>query len=181
MSGHTVGAALDRASPAASDHARSPSITARNSCPARSRTGPSACVQLDFIRPGKPVENAFIESFNGRLRDECLNVHQFTSIEDLKLTIETWRVDYNQRRPHSSLGHLTPDEYAQQRQKSGAEKSHFSAQDLVAFRDVSRLPPTRLSCHVEGYPVAEVLQRGPLHCIAARINGLATRSTHQET
>ena len=45
-------------------------------------------VQLDFVRPGKPVENAFIESFNGRLRDECLNVHQFTSIDDAKAKIE---------------------------------------------------------------------------------------------
>jgi putative transposase len=69
-------------------------------------------VLLDFIRPGKPVENAFIESFNGRLRDECLNVHQFTSIDDAKAKIEARRVDYNQRRPHGSLGHLTPDEYA---------------------------------------------------------------------
>ena len=73
-------------------------------------------VQLDFIRPGKPVENAFIESFNGRLRDECLNVHQFTSIDDAKAKIEAWRVDYNQRRPHSSLGHLTPNEFVAQRQ-----------------------------------------------------------------
>ena len=82
-------------------------------------------VQLDFIRPGKPVENAFIESFNGRLRDECLNVHQFTSIEDAKAKIEAWRVDYNQRRPHSSLGHLTPNEYAQQRQNSPTAEAAF--------------------------------------------------------
>jgi len=61
-------------------------------------------VQLDFIRPGKPVENAFVESFNGRLRDECLNVHQFLSLADAQAIIEAWRVDYNQRRPHSSLG-----------------------------------------------------------------------------
>ena len=74
-------------------------------------------VQLDFIRPGKPVENAFIESFNGRLRDECLNVHQFQSLADAKATTEAWRVDYNQRRPHSSLGHLTPNEFAKQRQE----------------------------------------------------------------
>jgi len=80
-------------------------------------------VQLDFIRPGRPVENAYIESFNGRLRDECLNVHQFTSIEDAQAKIEAWRVDYNQRRPHSSLGHLTPNEYARQRQKSGAAEA----------------------------------------------------------
>lgn len=73
-------------------------------------------VQLDFIRPGKPVENAFIESFNGRLRDECLNMHQFTSLTDAQTKIEAWRLDYNQRRPHSSLGHLTQNEFAGQRQ-----------------------------------------------------------------
>ena len=56
-------------------------------------------VQLDFIRPGKPVENAFIESFNGRLRDECLNVHQFTSLTEAPHSIETWRLDSKQRRP----------------------------------------------------------------------------------
>ena len=74
-------------------------------------------MQLDFIRPGKPVENAFIESFNGRLRDECLNVHQFESLADAQAKIEAWRIDYNQRRPHSSLGHLTPNEFARQRQE----------------------------------------------------------------
>jgi putative transposase len=73
-------------------------------------------IQLDFIRPGKPVENAFIESFNGRLRDECLNVHQFASLDEARIIIEAWRVDYNQRRPHSSLGHLTPNEFVAQRQ-----------------------------------------------------------------
>jgi putative transposase len=73
-------------------------------------------VQLEFIRPGKPVENAFIESFNGRLRDECLNVHQFASLADAQLIIDMWRVDYNQHRPHSSLGNLTPEEFFAQRQ-----------------------------------------------------------------
>jgi len=73
-------------------------------------------VLLDFIRPGKPVENAFIESFNGRLRDECLNVEQFASVADAQAKIEAWRVDYNQRRPHGSLGHLTPTEFIEQRQ-----------------------------------------------------------------
>ena len=82
-------------------------------------------VQLDFIRPGKPVENAFIESFNGRLRDECLNVHQFTSIDDAKAKIEAWRIDYNQRRPHSSLGHLTPNEYVAQRQDQRTAEAAF--------------------------------------------------------
>lgn len=82
-------------------------------------------VQLDFIRPGKPVENAFIESFNGRLRDECLNVHQFVSLADAKAKIEAWWVDYNQRRPHSSLGHLTPNEFVEQRQNRIVEDCAF--------------------------------------------------------
>jgi putative transposase len=73
-------------------------------------------VQLDFIRPGKPVEHAFIESFNGRLRDECLNVHQFASLGESQAIIEGWGTDYNHRRPHSSLGHLTPCEFVAQRQ-----------------------------------------------------------------
>jgi len=73
-------------------------------------------VQLDFIRPGKPVENAHIVSFNGRLRDECLNVQQSISLADAKDKIEAWRIDYNQHRPHGSLGHLTPTEYASRRQ-----------------------------------------------------------------
>ena len=73
-------------------------------------------VQLDFIRPGKPVENAHIESFNGRLRDECLNGQQFVSLADAAAKIGAWRVDYNQHRPHGALGHLTPMEFAAERQ-----------------------------------------------------------------
>ena len=78
-------------------------------------------VALDFIRPGKPVENAFIESFNGRLRDECLNVYSFESIAHAQAVITTWRDDYNHHRPHGALGHLTPSEYAQQRQQPTSE------------------------------------------------------------
>lgn len=69
-------------------------------------------VQLHFIRPGKPVENAYIESFNGRLRDECLNCHVFYSLEETKLIVERWRADYNDWRPHSSLGNETPSDFA---------------------------------------------------------------------
>ena len=65
-----------------------------------------------FIRPGKPVENAYIESFNGRLRDECLNLHWFQSLEQARVILSAWRVDYNQVRPHTSLGGQTPDEFA---------------------------------------------------------------------
>ena len=73
-------------------------------------------VQLDFTHPGNPTENGYIESFNGRLRDECLNVHQFMSLDDARDQIENWRIDYNGRRPHSSLGNLTPSEFATLRQ-----------------------------------------------------------------
>lgn len=68
-------------------------------------------VTLDFSRPGKPTDNAFIESFNGSLRDECLNVHWFLSLNDAREKIERWRLDYNEFRPHSSLGNLTPSEF----------------------------------------------------------------------
>ena len=71
-------------------------------------------IKLDFIRPGKPNENAFIESFNGKLRDECLNENWFVSLEEVRRTIEAWRIDYNENRPHSSLGDLTPKEFAAQ-------------------------------------------------------------------
>lgn len=69
-------------------------------------------VKLNFIRPGKPIENAYAESFNGRLRDECLNTNWFVSLRQAKGIIESWREDYNHVRPHSSLNNLTPVEYA---------------------------------------------------------------------
>lgn len=68
-------------------------------------------VKLFFITPGKPVENMYMESFNGRLRDECLNMHYFTSLEHARKLIEEWRIDYNTERPHSSLDNLTPEEF----------------------------------------------------------------------
>jgi putative transposase len=73
-------------------------------------------VQLDLIRPGKPSENRHIESFNGRLRDECLNVNQFVSLDDAREKIEAWRQDYNRVRLHCSLRNLTPHEFARQGQ-----------------------------------------------------------------
>ena len=69
-------------------------------------------VTLDFSRPGKPTDNAFVESFNGRLRDECLNAHWFLALADARAKIEAWRRDYNESRPHMSLGWMTPIEYA---------------------------------------------------------------------
>jgi putative transposase len=78
-------------------------------------------VALDFTRPGKPTDNGLCESFNGRLRDECLNVHEFESIEQARQVIEAWRIDYNEHRPHGALGHLTPSEYAKSGQNEGTE------------------------------------------------------------
>jgi putative transposase len=69
-------------------------------------------VQLHFIRPGKLVENAYVESFNGKFRDECLNEHWFVALRHAMEVIEDWRVDYNEVRPHSSLGQAVPAEFA---------------------------------------------------------------------
>ena len=69
-------------------------------------------VEMDFSRPGKPTDNAFIESFNGKLRAECLNQHWFMSLTDATQKIEAWRQDYNEARPHESLGYLAPSEFA---------------------------------------------------------------------
>ena len=69
-------------------------------------------VELDFSRPGKPTDNAFIESFNGRLRQECLNENWFLSLEDAVEKVESWRNHYNGERPHSALGNLSPREFA---------------------------------------------------------------------
>jgi putative transposase len=71
-------------------------------------------VTLDFSRPGKPTDNAYIESFNGSFRDECLSTHWFLSLEDAKEKIERWREEYNNFRPHSSLADLTPDQVVKQ-------------------------------------------------------------------
>ncbi len=69
-------------------------------------------VKLDFSRPGKPTDNAFIESFNGKLRQECLNQHWFLSLEDAAKKVECWRREYNQQRPHRALGNVPPMEFA---------------------------------------------------------------------
>ncbi len=65
-------------------------------------------VTLDFSRPGKPTDNAFIEAFNGRFRAECLNAHWFMSLEDARQKMEAWRRHYNEERPHGAIGQKTP-------------------------------------------------------------------------
>lgn len=77
--------------------------------------------KIDFSRPGKPTDNCFIETFNGSLRDECLNVHWFTSLTEVQAIVEAWRVDYNEIRPHMALKDQTPTEYARRTVSGGLE------------------------------------------------------------
>jgi putative transposase len=116
MSGNAVAEALDRA---ISKHGKPKTITVDHGTEFTSRAldewAYRSGIALDFIRPGKPVENGHIESFNGKLRDECLNAHQFLSIEDAKRKIDAWWWDYNLHRPHSALGQLSPAEYLNRR------------------------------------------------------------------
>jgi len=83
-------------------------------------------VKLHFTRPGKPVDNAYIESFNSRFRDECLNQHWFMSLSQARKVIEEWRNDYNLERPHTSLKGLTPYEFACLAENRGVEYSNYA-------------------------------------------------------
>ena len=126
MSGAAVAAALERA---IGRHGRPKSITVDHGTEFTSRALDEWAyrrgVALDFIRPGKPVENGYIESFNGKLRDECLNATQFLSIADARSKIEAWRVDYNLHRPHSALGQLSPREYLRRSTTEDIEAANF--------------------------------------------------------
>ena len=79
-------------------------------------------IRLHFITPGKPTQNAFVESFNGKFRDECLNENWFRDLQDAREKIEAWRHDYNTQRPHSSLQHMTPQEYRKKVDFKNSEK-----------------------------------------------------------
>ena len=94
-------------------------------------------VTLNFIDPGKPMQNGYIESFNGRFRDECLNDNWFTSLTDARHTIEAWRRDYNQNRPHSSIGYMTPNEFANAQERLSPEKGIFPSLVTKAKKDVN--------------------------------------------
>jgi transposase InsO family protein len=85
--------------------------------------------RLIFIRPGRPMENGFIESFNGRLRDECLNVEWFTSLEDARRQLATWRYHYNHERPHSALQDQTPASVAETHRTDWERRLAFSSLD----------------------------------------------------
>ncbi len=92
------------------------------------RTG----VRLRFIEPGKPVQNAFVESFNGKLRDECLNLHWFRSVRHARAEIGAWRRHYNAERPHSALGYLSPMEFLSTTAAPSLEPLAGSAPALIA-------------------------------------------------
>jgi putative transposase len=123
LTGTSVADALDRA---IAEHGMPASITVDHGTEFTSRALDEWAyrrgVKLAFTTPGKPTENGHIESFNGKLRDECLNTQQFLSIDDARSKIEAWRCDYNLHRPHSSLGHLTPDEFMQKGRNHGSTK-----------------------------------------------------------
>jgi putative transposase len=123
-----------------------------------------AGVKMDFIRPGKPVENGFVESFNGRLRDECLNGEVFFTLADAREKLERWRCDYNHHRPHSALGDRTPEEFVRELarrpftlpiiDKAGPHPGQGSAtagQKSPAL-DPGRDPPSESHKRVKGLP-----------------------------
>ncbi len=120
ISGHYVTRVLDRAAqfrglPAAIRTDQGPEFTGHALDQWAYRNG----VQLKLIEPGKPTQNAYIESFNGRFRDECLNEHWFTSLAEARILIAAWRRDYNENRPHSALGYQTPGEFAARYRSDG--------------------------------------------------------------
>ena len=84
-------------------------------------------VRLAFIRPGKPVENAYVESFNGKFRDECLNENWFITMAQARRIIENWRIEYNTERPHSSLGNVTPEVFAKESRRKTEETLSLTA------------------------------------------------------
>jgi len=115
ISGHYVTRILDQAArfrgyPKAIRTDQGPEFTAR----ALDQWAYQRGVQLKLIQPGKPTQNAFIESFNGKFRDECLNEHWFHTLSHARAVIQQWRTDYNEQRPHSMLGYKTPAEAAEQ-------------------------------------------------------------------
>jgi putative transposase len=96
-------------------------------------------VELHFIEPGKPTQNAHIESFNGKFRDECLNENWFLSLHEARVKIEAWRRDYNQARPHSALGYQTPEEFAAQAARGASPPTPlaFTIQELISTPELT--------------------------------------------
>jgi putative transposase len=97
-------------------------------------------VKLHYIRPGKPADNGYIESFNARLRDECLNVNLFWSIQDATEKLEAWRRDYNEKRPHSSLGGLAPTQFCKFQPTAGPTEGPTSKNERLSLARRRLLP-----------------------------------------
>jgi putative transposase len=96
---------------------------------------------LAFIEPGKPWQNGFNESFNGKFRDECLSVEWFRNRQDARVVIEQWRKEYNSERPHSSLGNMPPEEYAQRAGACPPPTCHGTCTPDIVSRGVSEASP----------------------------------------
>jgi putative transposase len=116
LSGRCVGQALDRF---AAQRGWPKAITVDNGTEFTSKALDEWAyrrgIKLDYTRPGKPTDNGLIESFNGRLRDEFLNVQEFVTLHDAREKLKAWQEDYNCQRPHGSLGHLNPSEFVKKR------------------------------------------------------------------
>lgn len=128
ITGHRVAAVLDRL---ADSRGLPESITVDHGPPFEGQVLAEWAyrnrVHLPFIRPGKPIENAYLDSFNGRLRDECLNEHWFTSMAHAWEVIENWRIAYNTERTHSSLRDLTPEEFVAEHRRQNEKAVSLTA------------------------------------------------------
>jgi putative transposase len=118
-------------------------------------------VEWHYIAPGKPMQNGFVESFNGRLRDECLNEHLFTNLNEARNIIEEWRIDYNTNRPHTSLNGLTPTEFAarpdQGHKRRGRTSSTSGMSRAITSTNATNLFVCRTGC-TGGPPFATVIE-----------------------
>ena len=117
-------------------------------------------VKLHFIRPGKPVDNAFMESFNARLREECLNVNGFRSLKQAREVIEELLIDYNETRPHSTLGFLTPKEFAQKEETMLLENSNAQWQHNWGAGEASGIGTARQRSLIPSRRVCELKTTG---------------------
>jgi putative transposase len=102
-------------------------------------------IRMAYIRPGKPAENGYIESFNGKLRDECLNTNLFCSVEDAQEKLDCWRQDYNENRPHSGLGGLAPAQYGKSRSNGGQRAERETGVISGALKNSSEFFTTGLA------------------------------------
>ena len=125
-----------------------------------------AGVKLNFIRPGKPVENSYIESFNGRLRDECLNVEVFLDLADARRKLDKWRNDYNQQRPHSALADRPPEEFA-----SVAMQLSFALSAAKRAKDLTQRPFVLRGSSELGRRRPEKSARGPSTASRIQLRG----------